>query len=327
MLLVNKLKPISISSINNNVINMKIGNLSIVVGTAACNARCPFCVARTTGCGEVPPIDTEVNLINLRKACLLARQSGVTTVRITSKGEPTLFPANIASFLEHLREFNFPFIELQTNGLAIGRMFRDGKPNVPGLSREALARWRELGLDTIALSVVDINPETNAKVYGDNYPDLANTIAGLRELGFTVRLCVMMMRGGVDSPESLQQVIDFCRKHDVSQLTIRPLRRPQESVDKTAATFVDQNAPVNTTLKNIDTWLENNGHLLMNIMHGGRVYDVKGQNVCLTDSLTANPSEDDIRQIIFYPDGRLTYDWYHRGAVLLAGHRRSANKN
>ncbi len=55
----------------------------------------------------------------------------------------------------------------------------------------------------------------------------------------------------------------------------------------------------------------------MTLMHGAVGYDVGGQNVCLTDCLTLDASNEDIRQLIFFPDGRLGYDWQYEGAVLL----------
>ncbi len=57
----------------------------------------------------------------------------------------------------------------------------------------------------------------------------------------------------------------------------------------------------------------------MSLMHGAKVYDVDGQNVCISDCLTVEPDSDSIRTLIFYSDGRVTYDWQHDGAVLLGG--------
>ena len=56
----------------------------------------------------------------------------------------------------------------------------------------------------------------------------------------------------------------------------------------------------------------------MQLPHGGVVYDFQGQNLCMTDCLTMSPSsEDGLRQIIFYPSGKLTYDWQYKGAILM----------
>jgi hypothetical protein len=56
-------------------------------------------------------------------------------------------------------------------------------------------------------------------------------------------------------------------------------------------------------------------------MHGARVYDVGGQNVCVSDCLTREPETANVRTLIFYGDGRVTYDWQYDGAVLLGGER------
>jgi len=78
---------------------MKIGTFSVVCGTNACNAKCPFCISRMTGTksGLVPP--SEVNWRNLRVACRLAEKAGATTALITGKGEPTLWPELVGRFI------------------------------------------------------------------------------------------------------------------------------------------------------------------------------------------------------------------------------------
>jgi hypothetical protein len=53
------------------------------------------------------------------------------------------------------------------------------------------------------------------------------------------------------------------------------------------------------------------------LVHGAAVYDLLGMNICLTHSLTRNPDEDTIRQLIFFPRGDLFTDWELRGSVLL----------
>jgi hypothetical protein len=49
------------------------------------------------------------------------------------------------------------------------------------------------------------------------------------------------------------------------------------------------------------------------------VFDYKGQNVCLSNCLTHEPYTDKsvMRNLIFFPDGHLRYDWEYQGAILL----------
>ena len=297
---------------------MKIQTFSIVAGTRGCNAHCPFCVSKMTGFEEVDAAARRINERNFRKAAALAERAGTTTVLITGKGEPTLYPDEITRYLELLAERPFPLVELQTNGLAMGWLARDGRSN-SRLTREHLTQWYALGLDTIALSVVDIHREANARIYHDDPPDLATTIASLKAIGFSIRLCVMMQRGIVDTTERLAEVVAFCREHRVDQLTVRPIRRPRTSESDDAASYVDTHGLDEDEVERLQRFVAQRGTLLLTLMHGARVYDVAGQNVCVSDCLTVEAESDNIRTLIFYGDGRVAYDWQYDGAVLLGG--------
>lgn len=297
---------------------MRIQTFSIVVGTRACNARCPFCVSAMTGFDELPP-PGPVHVINLNKASRLAQLAGTTTVLFTGKGEPTLYPAEITEYLSLLKPWNFPLVELQTNGLEIGRLARDGKSRVVGLTKDVLRQWVELGLNTVAVSAVDTESEPNRQVYNKDYPDLSGTVDFLHQCGFTVRLCLMMMKGYVDTPPEVENAVDFCRAHGVEQLTLRPIRKPSSAVDQGAADWVTQHGLSREDEQSIQQWADQAGKPILSLMHGARVYDVQGQNVCLTDCLTISKDSDDIRTLIFYSNGRLSYDWQYDGAVILGG--------
>jgi hypothetical protein len=71
------------------------------------------------------------------------------------------------------------------------------------------------------------------------------------------------------------------------------------------------------SLEEMESYLRRKGHQLMKLIHGGVVYDVDGQNVCLSNSLTIDPNTEELRQLIFFPDGHLRYDWQYEGAILL----------
>lgn len=301
---------------------MKIQTFSIVVGSKACDAHCPFCISKQTGYDELPT-EPEINFRNLDKAIQLARMGETTTCLITGKGEPTLYPASIEAYLEYLHG-QFPFIELQTNGLQIGRLAAGQEMST--LSEGLLTYWYNRGLDTIALSVAGIDTEQNARIYNKNYPDLATTVKYLHDLGFSVRLCVMLMHGGVDTPKELRKVIQWCLEHKVEQLTIRPIRRAHsqdnKDLDPEAVRFMNRFGldGQSAALREMRDWVQQNGTLLLTMMHGARVYDVGGQNVCVSDCLTLSEVNDDLRTLIYYGNGRITYDWQYKGAVLLGGY-------
>lgn len=179
---------------------MKIQTFSIVVGTKACNAKCPFCVSRMTGFDPVIGKMRQINDLNFEKACRLAQIGGTTTVLLTGKGEPTLYPQEITSYLTALDSWKFPFIELQTNAIGIGKLAKGMASGIRGLDDSTLAKWRGLGLNTIAISAVSNCRGENIEVYGEEYDALPKTVSYLHSLGFTVRLCIMMLKGIIDSP-------------------------------------------------------------------------------------------------------------------------------
>jgi len=302
---------------------MKIQTFSIVAGSRACDGRCPFCVSRMTGFEELPKHIHHVNVRNLNKAIKLAELGGCTTTLITGKGEPTLYPNEVDLYLHRLRNTSIPFVELQTNALQIGRLARDG---ISSLHLSWLRCWYENGLDTIAISIVGVTQKENAQVYHEDYPPLARTVEFLHEKGFSVRLCLMMQKGMVDSESKLEEVINFCKTHEVEQLTARPIRTPTTLVSPPADDYFKYTAKhglTDTEVNDITQHVIEEGTLLMRLMHGAEVYDYEGQNICLSDCLTVVPDNDNIRTLIFYANGRISYDWQHKGAVLLGGQRTS----
>jgi len=291
---------------------MRIQTFSILTGSEACNARCPFCISKMTPPLGVQLKEPEVNWRNFAIACRLAQQSGVTTVMLTGKGEPTLFPDQITRFLRALEPYGFPLVELQSNGIAF-------------LERSAeyenhLHEWHALGLTTVALSVSHYLPGKNREIYlphRDSYIDLPELIRLLHRCEFSVRLTCVMADGYIDNTEKLAAFIAFAKQHQVEQFTVRPLNHPKTSRNREVFDWTAQHHLKTGQLDEIRDFLQQHGHLLMTLVHGALVYDVDGQNVCLTDSLTIDSHSEDLRQLIFFPDGHLRYDWQYPGAILL----------
>lgn len=206
-----------------------------------------------------------------------------------------------------------------------------GNPALQKLLME-MYKWKYLGLDYIAVSVVGINPEHNKQIYLHHrkveYPNLETTIAFLHAMGFRVRLCVMMHDNMVDCPERLNEVLQWCRDNEVEQCTARPIRKPVGTIQidnsDDITKYVSEHGLDFDQERAIQEWInaqcrEGRAKVLMTLMHGKnevKVYDVGGQNLCLSDCLTLEETADDIRTLIFYGDGDITYDWVHRGAKL-----------
>lgn len=290
---------------------MKIQTFTIVAGTAACNARCPFCISKMTPTQGVTYKLPEVNWENFSKACRLAQMNNVTTVLITGKGEPTLYPDQITEFLEKLKPYDFPIVEIQSNAITIGNDFKKYETY--------LKKWKKLGLNTIAISVVHYKKEKNKPIYTPNgdYMDLPSTIKKLHELGFSVRLACVMLKDYIDTIQEVKNFVKKAKEWEVEQLTIRGVAAPDESESKDVATWTKKHLVSKGKILDISEWLEKDGKKLMTLDHGGIVYDYEGQNVCMSDCLTIKPTTEELRQLIFFPDGHLRYDWRYKGAILL----------
>ncbi len=203
----------------------------------------------------------------------------------------------------------FPLIEIQTNGLVF--MDRDKW-------KDRLEDWVGMGLTHVALSIVHYKNDENGTIYIENkqYPDLKSTIDCLVECGLSIRLNCIGLNGYIDSEDEIGDLLDFARNtgHEI-QVTWRPVTVPSGCTNEVARVTEE----LKVDRKNIEfirDWVSLSGVLLYRLPHGAAIYDVNGQNFCLTNCLTKQPEENVIRQLIF-ADGRLRYDWDLKGAIIL----------
>ncbi len=302
---------------------MKIQTASICL-PAGCNAQCPYCVsAMTPSC----PIETNEQKLNdnFKVFCKLADKSDVTTTIITGKGEPTLYPSMITNCLQlmHTR-FPCPFIELQTNGLklyeALVQKDLNDYHNTLGRS---IYDWRSYGVTTIMISLVHYDHELNRCIYtpGKEYIDIFLLVKKLHEIGFSVRLNVIMLKGFIDNVDAMNLFMQWAKNAKVDQITFRPVAMPSNTKNWEVYNWTKDHLVPLDNLQKIQDWFSNskNATPLMELMHGAVVYDVNGQNVCFSNCLThdAKTAKDELRQIIFFPDSSIRYDWCYEGARLL----------
>lgn len=296
----------------------KIATLSIVAGTPECNARCPFCVSKMTPIHGMEARGTDIEWSRFDKAFTYAKDGQAESAMITGKGEPTLFHKQITQYLsricdnEERSSFHFQSKELQTNGIRF-----EQKPKV---FDPLLSEWKKLGLNTIAVSVVHYEAEENRKIYVpylSNYINLSSLVDRLSGFGFRTRLACIMVDGLIDSPEKVREMIDFARQNKVEELTLRPVNKPETSRSNEVYTWTAAHQLHPDNLTAINEFLSSNGSVVKRLPWGGAVYNVEGQNVCLTNSLTRDTEGSPIRrQLIFYPNGVIATDWTQESEVL-----------
>lgn len=288
---------------------MRIETFTVVAGSTACNARCPFCISKQTPNSGVPNTEPKVNWRNLKIGIGLAKANGVTTALITSKGEATLFPSQLNDFVYNLGR-EFPLVELQTNGLLLH-------------GQRWINRLTEMyndGLTTVALSVVHWENDKNREIYTphkDEYPDLVATIKLLHDIGLSVRLTLMMATPWFDNWKDVRDLMNFSQINKVEQTTIRPVILADSNSKPEIAEWTQKHVLTPNQLHQITSHVEQEGTLVMTLPHGAKIYDYHGQNLCLADCLTLEAETSDLRQLIFFPDGALRYDWQYEGARLL----------
>jgi molybdenum cofactor biosynthesis enzyme MoaA len=257
---------------------------------------CPFCVSKMT---ETSSITSNVNFRNLRKACKLAVQCGVTTALITGKGEPTLYKEAVLGVCSLLQDY-FPFIELQTNGYLLTEGF--------------LKELYYGGLTTVILSMVHFDDDLNNKIYQFRESlDIKATIKKIHAAGLSVRLSCIMLKGFIDSFIKIEDLMFFCKLNEVEQVTIRSIEVPKVWKDPDVWTWANEHKINETILKDFALICTP----ILHLAHGAEVYDYKGQNLCISNCLTHDPNPENMRQLIFFPDGHLYYDWVHTGAILM----------
>jgi molybdenum cofactor biosynthesis enzyme MoaA len=288
---------------------MKIETFSILAGTAACNANCPYCISKMTGIKKFGFKENPINWRNFSKACRLAQVNNVSTVLITGKGESTLYPHQITEFLKNLSKFDFPLIELQTNALLFDKKDYDNY----------LREWFSLGLNTIAISIAHYKKSENRKIFtkAKDYINLEKVIKKLHTLGFSVRLSCVMMKGFIDKVDEIRNLAEFAKKNQVEQLTIRKLGIISESENPEISKWCRDRALLQKELDEIKNFLDRNAKTLMTLPHGAIIYEFEGTSLCLTDCVMLHPKTDEIRTLIFFPDGHLRYNWDLGGAILL----------
>lgn len=289
---------------------MKIQTFSILTGSEACNARCPFCVSKMTPPFGVTPKEPRVNWRNFEIACRFAKQSGATTAMLTGKGEPTIFPDQITKYLTALAKFEFPFIEIQTNGILINTY------------EPYLAMWHKLGMTTIAISIVHYEPEKNREIYlphKKRYIDLSVLATLLRANGFSLRFTCILANGFIDSAQKMRELIAFTKKNRIGQLTVTPVNEPETTENQMVWDWAYAHRLTAEQREDITGYIKTNGTKLMRMVHGAEVFDLDGQNICLNNCLSLQPESEEMRNLIFFPNGDLRYYWQYPGALLLQG--------
>ena len=187
------------------------------------------------------------------------------------------------------------------------------------INTRTLESWRDKGLTLVSLSVVHYGSEPNARIMSPDLPYSPWAAASrIHDAGLSVRINCTMLKGGVQDEGDVAAMIGACRDSKIEQLTLRDVACPRYSDDETSKWTREHMLKDPTGTEMATRFLESQfATPLLNLPHGATVYDCQGQNVCLNNCITDTTNPEEIRQLIFFPSGRLRFSWNYQGAVVL----------
>ena len=195
---------------------------------------------------------------------------------------------------------------------------------------------------TISISLAHFNYIANQRLmgYNDQPPfNVWDLVDKLHDVGYSVRINATLMRHALDTWDDIETLIEVCKDYKVEQLTLRCVEAPEKSENQEVWRWVQEHKITEQhdwgcdlsqgtlgrfnwsfELQEIEILrrilLSEGAVELLRLPHGAIVYDYKGQNVCLNNCLTSTTDPNEIRQLIYFPDGHLRYDWKYNGAII-----------
>lgn len=278
----------------------KAVTLTLIAGTRDCPNKCPICISNMTNTNGIDYQEISINTDSLRQSIQIALNHNTRNVLITGKGEPTFYPAQISKYLIEVKDKPFDKIELQTEGSNISKS---------GLIDDLLKTWKHLGLNTIAISIFHYDSKKNQIMFRsrDGYY-IPSLLSKLNKMNFNIRLSCVLTTNNIDNVDEVKSLINFCKDNNVMQLILRTVDVPRNTRNIKAK---DETLTYKISDEKYSTIVEyiKNGFLCDRLPHGAEIYEVNGQNVCITTGLTIDGGEESVRQLIFFPQGILTYSW------------------
>ncbi len=282
----------------------KIYSVSALVGDGSCNANCNFCAGKYL---RPEAKEDKINSKNLESAIKLSARYGGWSLSLTSSGEPTCDPEALTEALQIYDKCAqqgayFPNVNLFTNGILLGdEKFCD----------QYLPKWRELGLNNVAVSIHEVDEHKQAQIYGiEKYPDFETIVNNVEKHGLGVRGTLLLRKGGVDNYKKYKNAVETLIDKGIDNITSWPVGNP----DSTRNEYT----PSRRGLIGIQAWLHLNAKICHGHVWGGGVFDYHGSILRYTDYVTKhNPRKDFVRQLVVFQDHTVAYSWIKEGALCM----------
>ncbi|MGV8141828.1 MAG: radical SAM protein [Candidatus Woesearchaeota archaeon] len=259
-----------------------LDSLALIVGTGRCNAKCKHCAGiplRKWAAKHDGEMDEKLVYDTLLKCY----ERGARKLAINSSGEPTLSPITMTKTLQMIKglepqEIKFDSIHVYSNGIKIGEDEEFCKQYLP--------IWRDCGLDTIYVTVHNIDNKKNAQVYGvEKYPPLEKSISRIHDAKMQMRANMVLCKDTTYTCNELVESIKYLSSIGADKISAWPVRDMYDNLDLINAPSLDE-------MKKMQKWI------LENPKYNARVILEEDRNV-YSDGL----------KLTLFQNGRLSNSW------------------
>lgn len=272
--------------------DLKAENLSICLPNFGCNKNCEYCISKMT---KSVPKNTRDITRNFKKVQKIAELAEVTSILVTSQGEPLLSNSFLVDYIYKIGEMfaEWP-LEIQTNGLNLESYIKTLYDN---------------NFNTIAISMDE--PK--------QFETYKQKIKQINDTGMIVRLTVNITDKLKDY--NFEKIIQYCNDNNVRQLMIRNIVSPLCTDNSPQTKWIQKHVPLNQYPKIIAEFhklKEVYGfQLLRNLTHGLQIWDVFGISFAHSDYCLQEINEgNNIRSLIFREDGHLYTSWNSLASII-----------
>jgi len=283
-----------------------------------CNARCKFCISRTTP-GNGTNVDVKTCLPHRLKIGLrLAERMGATHAILTGKADPMQENIEYLCLLAKQASKYMPIVDMHTNGF--GFMIKE----------ESFKMLVNFGLNMITFSVASFNEDDNKELMGINQ-NPQYLIALAKKHNLLIRCSLVINKKGVNDITGIMNYIQMAGNLGVHMVVIREVWVPEvgRNYDAGVLAWNKENkipiAPLEEEFKKIAKDCHNPFGLQRRdplpwgvpVFAIGNIFDNPDHGVNITfaccDQANSGPV---MKSIVHKPNGHGYRNWDHEGDIL-----------
>ena len=291
-------------------------SLSVQVSNRTrCNARCNFCISRTTP--ETPTglyTSETIDIDRLHTGLRFAERLGATHMILTGKADPSQEDIGyLGRLIEHGKQY-LPLVDIHTNGMLFVKRIYATNP---------LAYLKECGLTMLTISLAHHSRQTNAELTGITEEILPLISHAANNLGLLVRCSVVLAKSGIATSGDLIDYIYHVGHYGAHMVVVRELWNPDsynKANPEVAKWNMDNFVSATEIIKEITDYADIN--VREPLPWGTEVFTMDGvwpdqeHSVNLTFANCGENNAPVLRSIVHKPNGHGYRNWDSNGDIL-----------